>query len=143
MTFIGSLASLFETSASGRKLKRPGPPPDAEAGDAPMAAGGSAAAVQAGIYLRGLLEAKAGDRNFEDIAETVPGGDHQRVQHFISDTPWDEGKVLAEVSSRANGLLGGTPMSFLIGDESGFSKKGSSSAGVARQHNGRLGKVDN
>ena len=28
-------------------------------------------------------------------------------------------------------------------DESGFAKKGNHSAGVARQHNGRLGKEDN
>jgi SRSO17 transposase len=89
------------------------------------------------------MEAKTGDRNFEDIAQTVPGGDHQRVQHFISDAPWDESRVLDEVSAQADGILGGTPLSFLIGDESGFSKKGISSAGVARQHNGRLGKVDN
>lgn len=143
MTFISGIAALFETSVSGRKLKRPSPASDGEADGDPAAGRATAAALQAGIYLRGLLEAKTGDRNFEDIAETVPGGDHQRVQHFISDTPWDDGKVLAEVSSRANGLLGGTAMSYLIGDESGFSKKGNSSAGVARQHNGRLGKVDN
>jgi len=31
----------------------------------------------------------------------------------------------------------------LIFDESGFAKKGEASAGVARQWNGRLGKVDN
>src|SRR5205814_9172377 len=30
-----------------------------------------------------------------------------------------------------------------IVDESGFAKKGNQSAGVARQHNGRLGKEDN
>ncbi|WP_090330497.1 transposase [Nitrosomonas sp. Nm51] len=39
-------------------------------------------------------------------------------------------------------LLGGTE-AILIIDESGFAKKGESSAGVSRQWNGRLGKVDN
>lgn len=143
MTFISGVAELFGTAVSGRRLKRPGSVPEGDANGGSSPPRTSAAAVQAGIYLRGLMEAKTGDRNFEDIAETVPGADHQRVQHFISDTPWDDGKVLAEVSRRANGLLGGTPMSYLIGDESAFSKKGPGSAGVARQHNGRLGKVDN
>jgi len=138
MSFTSSLTHLFEISASGRKLHKQRA--DHAGG---LAQESTAAAIQAGIYLRGLMEAKTGDRNFEDIAETVPGADHQRVQHFISDAPWDESKTLQEVSTQANGILGGTPLSFLIGDESGFSKKGGSSAGVARQHNGRLGKVDN
>jgi SRSO17 transposase len=93
--------------------------------------------------VRGLLEAKTGDRNLEDIADTVPGGDHQRLHTFISETPWDRAKVLDWVSAQADGMLGGSPQSHLIIDESGFSKKGASSAGVARQYNGRLGKVDN
>lgn len=42
----------------------------------------------------------------------------------------------------ANTLLGGT-YAVLILDDSGFAKKGEASAGVARQWNGRLGKVDN
>jgi SRSO17 transposase len=138
MSYINGLAHHFQTSASGRKLHRQ----RADHADG-VAQADTAAAIQAGIYVRGLLEAKTGDRNFEDLAETVPKADHQRVQHFISDAPRDESKVLDEVSAQANGLLGGTPLSSLIGDESGFRKKGLSSAGVARQHNGRLGKVDN
>ena len=93
--------------------------------------------------MRGLLEAKAGDRKFEDIAETVPGEDHQRVQHFMCDAPWEASKVLDWVSRQADAVLGGTPLSHLIVDESGFSKKGQHSAAVGRQYNGRLGKVDN
>lgn len=138
MAFIRDLASLFETGPSGRKLhlRRAD---HSGGGDH----SGTVAATQAGIYLRGLMEAKAGERNFEDIAATVPGGDHQRVQHFICDAPWDESKVLDYVSAQADGMLGGSSQTYLIGDESGFAKKGESSAGVARQYNGRLGKVDN
>ena len=138
MSFISGLGHLFQTSATGRKLHKQ----RADHADG-VAQTHTAASLQASIYLRGLMEAKTGDRNFEDIAETIPGADHQRVQHFITDAPWDHTKVLDEVSAQANGILGGTPQSYLIGDESGMSKKGSSSAGVARQHNGRLGKVDN
>lgn len=50
--------------------------------------------------------------------------------------------VLDWVSRQADGRLGGLPDSHLIVDESGFSKKGADSVGVARQYNGRLGKVD-
>jgi SRSO17 transposase len=131
-----SIAHLFDLAASGRKLPRPDASPDD--GSAP-----SAAAGQAGIYVRGLLEAAKGDRNLEDIAETVPGADHQRIHTFISDTGWDESKVLDWVSAQADGLLGGAPQCYIIVDESGFTKKGESSVGVARQYNGRLGKVDN
>ena len=136
MEFAHSLAPLFTTSRTGRKLT-------VSRGDGELPQGPSRAAEQAAIYVRGLLEAGAGERNLEDIAATVPGGDHQRVHHFVADTAWDEAPVLDWVSSRADGLLGGTPQSYLIADESGFSKKGPASAGVARQYNGRLGKVDN
>ncbi|MCH9699326.1 MAG: transposase [Gammaproteobacteria bacterium] len=47
-----------------------------------------------------------------------------------------------QLAVEANALLDG-PDSVLILDESGFAKKGHASAGVARQWNGRLGKVDN
>jgi SRSO17 transposase len=138
MSFIDDISSLFQLGRTGRKLhlRRAD---QSGGGDC----SGTAAANQARIYLHGLLQAKAGERNFEDIADTIDGGDHQRVQHFICDAPWDESRVLDYVSAQADGLLGGSSASYLIGDESAFTKKGESSAGVARQYNGRLGKVDN
>ncbi len=48
-----------------------------------------------------------------------------------------------QVALDADALLGGTEDSALLIDESGFTKKGNKSVGVARQWNGRLGKVDN
>lgn len=143
MAFCQSIAHLFHSSASGRKLRADAGGGPATASGAPGRAGASIAAAQAGIYLRGLLEAKAGERNLEDIADTVPGGDHQRVHHFVSNSPWVDATVLEWVSRAADGLLGGLPQSHLIIDESGFTKKGASSVGVARQYNGRMGKVDN
>ena len=78
-----SIAHLFDFSLKGRKLKsKPRRAPDASGQP-----DGSIAAGQAGLYVRGLMEAKAGDRNLEDIADTVPGGDHQRIQHFVSNSP--------------------------------------------------------
>jgi SRSO17 transposase len=79
------------------------------------------------------MEAKAGARNLEDIAGTVPGGDHQRIHHFVSNSPWDDSKVLDWVGTQADGLPGGLPQSHLIIAESALSKKGDASVGVARQ----------
>ena len=53
-----------------------------------------------------------------------------------------EEALLKHTALEANDLLGGKE-AVLIFDESGFAKKGEASAGVARQWNGRLGKVDN
>ena len=47
-----------------------------------------------------------------------------------------------QVAQEVNQLLGGDESCLLL-DESGFEKKGEHSVGVARQWNGRLGKVDN
>ena len=47
-----------------------------------------------------------------------------------------------QIAQETDALLGG-PTSVLLFDESAFAKKGVASAGVSRQWNGRLGKVDN
>jgi SRSO17 transposase len=56
---------------------------------------------------------------------------------------WDHQAVQDQVTRDADRLLGGHADSMLLIDESGFCKKGKMSAGVSRQWNGRLGKVDN
>ena len=48
-----------------------------------------------------------------------------------------------QVALEADALLGGMSESALLIDESGITKKGNKSVGVARQWNGRIGKVDN
>lgn len=79
----------------------------------------------------------------ERMEEAVPDTDEQQLQQFLSASPWEEDAVCAQVTREANAILGGHPDSSLIIDESGITKKGKHSAGVARQYNGRLGKVDN
>jgi SRSO17 transposase len=96
---------------------------------------------QAERYLRGLVQ--AGRKNMERMVEAVPDTDYQRLQHFLTDSPWDHRAVMQQVASEADRLLGGHPDTCLLIDESGFVKKGNSSAGVARQWCGRLGKVEN
>jgi SRSO17 transposase len=78
----------------------------------------------------------------ERMAEVVPESDDQMLQHVLSNSTWDERAVLDQVALTADGWLGGTPRSALLIDESAITKKGRHSVGVARQWNGRLGKVD-
>lgn len=92
-------------------------------------------------YLRGLLQSK--ESNLLQMAEAVPDFRYEDEQHFLADSPWDHQAVLAEVGRQAYALLGGHRDTALLLDESCFAKKGEHSVGVARQYNGRLGKVDN
>lgn len=92
-------------------------------------------------YICGLLQAER--PNMERMEEAVPGTDYQCIQQFVTDSTWDHREVMDRVAVEADAILGGHEGSCLLIDESGFAKSGSTSAGVARQYNGRLGKVDN
>jgi len=93
-------------------------------------------------YLRGLLTMEE-ERNYANIARRVidPKDDGQNIQHFMSDSPWPTksvfGQIQTEICHRPE-LSGG----MLTLDESGDKRSGNNSAGAARQHIGRLGKVD-
>ncbi|MDD2468407.1 MAG: transposase, partial [Desulfobulbus sp.] len=92
-------------------------------------------------YLSGLMQAAR--KNVERMTEVVPETQYQSLQHFTTHSPWDYRPVMDQVALDADRLLGGTPDSGLILDESSIPKKGKKSVGVARQWCGRLGKVDN
>jgi SRSO17 transposase len=92
-------------------------------------------------YLCGLFQSPKA--NLERMEESVLDSGYESLQHFLSDSPWQHQPVLNQISQDANRLLGNQDDSCLIVDESAFSKKGTNSVGVARQWNGRLGKVDN
>lgn len=77
------------------------------------------------------------------MAEVVIGSDEQVLQHFLSNSPWDEQAVMDQVAQDTNALLGGREGTALYIDETAIKKQGKHSVGVARQWNGRLGKVDN
>jgi SRSO17 transposase len=95
------------------------------------------------MYLRGLLTVDQ-ERTFTNIARRVQGpeADGQRVQHFMSASPWSAQAVLEQVRAE----VAATPLlragSVLILDESADSKAGTQTAGAGRQYNGRLGKVE-
>jgi len=87
-------------------------------------------------------------KSIEPIALNVGNGQVSAMQKFVNIAPWDHGDVQAEIQDVfAEELVptaGGSPVGVVgIVDESGFSKKGDQSAGVAWQYNGRLGKEDN
>ncbi len=97
--------------------------------------------AKARSYLSGLLM-KAQRKNMERMEEYVEDYDYQSLQQFVSDSPWDHEALIKRIGKDVDALVGGKD-SMLIIDESGFAKKGKKSVGVARQWNGRLGKVDN
>jgi SRSO17 transposase len=104
-------------------------------------------------YVRGLLVQRAERRNAENLAEAVvgtAGRDARALQQFLTDSPWDCEAVTAELQRFvAERLLPQTPAEGTAGegvwtlDSTGFAKRGTRSAGVARQYSGTLGKVDN
>ena len=90
-------------------------------------------------YLKGLLRLK-GERTMAEIAREADISE-QNMQHFISNSPWSGTEMIEQVQQAVcerEALAGGV----LILDESADVKYGDSSAGASRQHNGRLGKVE-
>lgn len=95
----------------------------------------------AGQYLSGLVQTSK--KNMERMEEKVPETNEQALQHFVTNSPWNESAVLDQVAKEGNKLLGGQENTCLLIDETSFTKKGDKSVGVARQYSGRAGKIDN
>jgi SRSO17 transposase len=98
-------------------------------------------------YVKGLMVCPE-RKSIEPIALNVGNGNVSAMQKFINVSPWDYEDVQAEIQGIFADELVPTAADSPIGvvgviDESGFAKKGKHSAGVDRQHNGRLGKEDN
>jgi SRSO17 transposase len=98
-------------------------------------------------YIKGLMVCPE-RKSIEPIALNVGDGNVSAMQKFINIAPWGHDDVQAEIQAAFADELVPTSIGSPIGtvgvvDESGFAKKGDHSAGVARQHNGRLGKEDN
>jgi hypothetical protein len=93
-------------------------------------------------YLQGTF-LEQGRGNMVKYAKTVPDTDNQALQHFISNSPWDEKPVIKKIQEEVIRQIGDENNGSLHFDESGNKKDGSHSVGVKRQYCGRLGKVDN
>jgi len=92
-----------------------------------------------------------GDRkSMEPIAMRVCGGvahadaAHQRVNHFITNSDWDDREVRQYASKYAlASMLQAGPVTSWIIDDTGFLKQGKHSVGVQRQYTGSAGKIAN
>jgi SRSO17 transposase len=87
-------------------------------------------------------------KSVEPIALRVGHGDVSGLQKFVGASSWAVDDVMAEAQGLFADELASSAAGAPVGvvgviDESSFTKKGSHSAGVARQHNGRLGNEDN
>lgn len=83
------------------------------------------------------LERKTGWSLAEQAGEKSPDG----MQRLFTSARWDEDGVRDDVRAYVTSALG--PDGVLIGDDTGFEKKGARSAGVQRQYTGTAGKITN
>jgi len=93
-------------------------------------------------YVRGLLgelERKNGWTLAEAAGDATPDG-MQRLLNFYA---WDCDGVRDDVREMVVETIGDETSGVLIVDETGFLKKGSTSAGVARQYSGTAGRIEN
>ena len=93
-------------------------------------------------YASGLMQASP-RKNMDRMAEVVPDSKSRNLQQFLTHSKWKADAVIDQVACEADEILGDEQQTGLLIDESGFSKQGPMSVGVARQWLGRLGKVDN
>ncbi|WSL80493.1 IS701 family transposase [Kitasatospora sp. NBC_01266] len=92
-------------------------------------------------YLRGLLaplERKNGWTLSEQVGQLRPDS----VQRLLNHSEWDEDAVRDDVRDYVVETIG-TRDGILIGDDTGFLKKGTKSAGVQRQYTGTAGRTEN
>lgn len=97
-------------------------------------------------YLNGLMTCP--ERKSVEPMALDGSGQVSGLQKFLNRSPWDGDDLQREIQAVVADELVSSTDRWPIGtigvvDESGFPKKGTPSAGVARQHNGRLGKQDN
>ena len=97
---------------------------------------------QAFQYLQGQIMVNERG-NMTNIEKVVPDCNHQSLQHFISNSQWDEEGVISEIQRHVSELIGNPVHGSVHFDESGFLKSGDSSVGVKRQYCSRFGKVEN
>jgi SRSO17 transposase len=93
-------------------------------------------------YLAGLL-GQIARRNSWQVAEALGEGGPQGVQRLFTDAGWDAEAVREALRAYVVEQLGDATTGVLVVDETGFLKKGTKSAGVARQYSGTAGRREN
>src|SRR3954454_22205424 len=97
--------------------------------------------VRAGVYVRGLLSA-AERKNGWTLAEQAGDRSPDAMQRLLNHAAWDADAVRDDLREYVMEYLG-DDAAVLVIDETGFLKKGSKSAGVARQYSGTAGRIEN
>jgi SRSO17 transposase len=92
-------------------------------------------------YLRGLM-GRVERKNSWQLAEAVGDATPHGIQRLLGRARWDADAVRDDLRSYVVEHLG-EPDGVLIVDETGFLKKGTKSAGVARQYSGTAGRIEN
>ena len=92
-------------------------------------------------YLIGLL-GPVQRKNSWQLAEQIGDDDPYGVQHLLGRSDWDPDEVRDDLRAYVVEALGDAD-AVLILDETGSLKKGSHSAGVARQYTGTAGRIEN
>jgi len=94
-----------------------------------------------GRYATGLLS-DLSRKTVSDMGRTLPGTNGQRLQEFLTNTPWSPEEMdririghMLERASVGDGVM--------VIDDRGLPKKGRHSVGVGRECSGTLGQVDN
>lgn len=92
-------------------------------------------------YLQGLLSDEE-RKNSWTLSERAGQGTPDGMQRLLSTTDWSPDAVRDVLIGYVDQHLG-DPEGILAIDETGFLKKGTASAGVARQYSGTAGRVEN
>jgi SRSO17 transposase len=92
-------------------------------------------------YTRGLLVSHL--RNIEQISDTLGTADYFQLQHFITESNWNERDVIDLSARLTSKALPKRKLTGLIIDETGTVKKGDKSVGVGWQYCGNVGKTAN
>ncbi|AMV40175.1 hypothetical protein VT85_22275 [Planctomyces sp. SH-PL62] len=92
-------------------------------------------------YLRGLL-GPVQRKNAWQVSERIGDADPYGVQYLMGRAGWDPDAVRDDLRAYVVESLG-DPDAVLVLDETGFLKKGTKSAGVARQYTGTAGRIEN
>src|SRR5260370_34202116 len=93
-------------------------------------------------YIGGLLVQQTDRRNAENVAEAINGATARSLQRLLTEAPWETAPVIDALQAYLAPRLS-TPDGVFVLDASGFPKKGTKTAGVARQSFVPLGKCRN
>lgn len=93
-------------------------------------------------YLAGLL-GRVERKNGWQLAEALGEGGPQGMQRLLNAADWDAEAVRDDLRTYVVEHLADEPSGVLVIDETGFVKKGTKSAGVARQYSGTAGRREN